>query len=600
MKKLVDVNSFYEYWEIVSKRYSKRIALKDDYLKEQYTFSQTFSIIKAFAMGLRVIGLQKGEHISLFSENNARWMIADQAIFFNGMISAVRGSNNSTAELEFIFENSDSSTLIVENLALLKKLENIAKKAKSIIYLSKENYDGDLESVYSFEQILNLGKDEEFIPTKTDKDALATLIYTSGTTGFPKGVMLSQKNLLSQVRDCYYELKVNNGYALCMLPIWHAYERTLEYYLLSQGASLAYTNLKNFKDDLTKYQPRYFITVPRVWSAIYEGINKKIAKMPIKMQKIISFSIKTSLKYKEAKRIFKNCNVGSFYPSFSQRIKSFGIFCSLFGLHFLANMLFYSKIRAGFSSNFEFGISGGGALLNKIDLFFDAIEMKVLNGYGLTEASPVVGVRRTNNDTIGSIGHSFRYTQIKIIDKENNNVNQHSQRGVLHIKGPQVMLGYYKNEEATKACLSEDGWLNTGDIAFLSPNGSIILNGREKDTIVLSNGENIEPQGIEDICLTCPLISQMVLIGQDRQSLGALVVPAKKEEINKELEVTILKEIQKLNESRKNYMSFERISKIKLIEEEFTLENGLLTNTTKVRRNKVFEKYNNLIEEIFS
>ncbi|MEI8377536.1 MAG: AMP-binding protein [bacterium] len=609
MKKSLDVENFYSYWQELVGSYQNQTALKDDYLGEEYTFSGAFEAIKTFAVGLKSLGLKKGDHISLFSENSARWMIADQAILMSGMVDAVRGTSSSYQELEYILEQSDSVALIVENLDVLNKLSIKIQdmNLKCIIHLSKEKYQGEKSRmIYSFEDVMALGQNEEFVPPTVNKDCLATLIYTSGTTGNPKGVMLSQGNLLSQIKNAYYSVNAKRlGRALCLLPIWHAYERTIEYYLLSQGITMVYTNLKNFKPDLVKYQPEYLIAVPRIWDALYEGLQKHISNLPENKKNLINFCLDKTKELKRAKRLINNDNLSNFYPNIWQKMNAAWTILSNWTIHSFADCFIYGQFRNGISRNFELGISGGGAFQKHLDEFFDAIGISVFNGYGLTESSPIIGVRTKENGVLGSIGVPFRETQIKLTDPETKQDLKNAVRGVLCVKGPQVMQGYYKNPEATAATVSPDGWLTTGDLVHIAPNGSIIITGRAKDTIVLSNGENIEPQGIEDICLRSPFIKQIVLVGQDKPSLGALIVPdydniaAQGIDEGKVLQV-LHQEVKTLVQSRENFVSSDRISSVRVVDEGFSIENGLMTQTVKIKRNKVFEKYSDVIEEMFS
>ena len=607
--KKLDAKNFYNYWELLSERYSKRVALIDEYVQEKYTFSEAFEVIKQFSCGLKSLGLKKGNHVSIFSENSARWLIADQALLLNGMVDAVRGTGASLHELEYILEQSDSVALIVENLAGLKKLLPKAKALdlKFIIHLSRENYEGERPCpVYSFDEVMEMGKGQKFEETQVGKEDLATLIYTSGTTGFPKGVMLTQGNLLSQIKNIHSTLRAEKpGLALCILPIWHVYERTVEYYLMSCGVTMVYTNLKNFKADIKKYNPSYFVSVPRIWDSIYEGIKKKILEMPENKQNFIKSLLKNSIEFKNAKRLLLSSSKHNFYPNVLQKAVAASIMTKNAVPHVFASKVVYPKFKAGISPNFIMGISGGGALQWHLDEFFDAVGIDVLNGYGLTESAPVIGVRKSDNNTLGSIGKPIDETQIKIIDPETKKEIRKGKKGVLCIKGPQVMRGYYKNPEATREVISSDGWLNTGDLVEISPDGSILITGRSKDTIVLLNGENIEPQGIEDACLKSPFIKQIVLVGQDKPSLGALVVPDYENikahgKSNTAVAELIAQEVKKLVVERENFVSFERISSVKIVEDEFSVANGLMTPTVKIRRNKVFEKYASVIEDMFS
>jgi len=326
--------------------------------------------------------------------------------------------------------------------------------------------------------------------------------------------------------------------------------------------------------------------------------------LPEKKKNLINFCINKSLEYKKALRTLKNEDVSAFYPDWLKKTVAAVCVMKYAGLHFLADKIIYSKLRNGISSNFVLGISGGGAFQNYLDEFFDAIGILVFNGYGMTEASPIISIRTPENGILGSVGVPLSDTKIKLIDPETKKYVKSFKKGILCVKGPQVMRGNYKNPEATKEALTPDGWLITGDLVKIAPNGSIIITGRAKDTIVLSNGENIEPQGIEDACLKSPFIKQIMLVGQDRPALGALIVPdydnLKAQGVADDaVQKFIQQEVKNLVKNRENYMNFERISSIRVVNEGFSVENGLMTQTVKIRRNKVFEKYSNVIEEMF-
>lgn len=605
----IDASNFYDYWCQLTERYPNEIALHDDYINATYTYKEAFNSVKKFASGLKTLGLKKADHIAMFSENSAHWMIADQAILISGMVNAVRGAHTPIQELSYIIKHSDSVALIVENIELARKLNNEIKNTdiKLIIHLSNETVSENEFKIpiYSFKEILTLGEKEKFEPSQVNKEDLATLIYTSGTTSQPKGVMLTQYNILSQVKNAHSIINATSGRALCILPIWHAYERTVEYYLLSQGATLYYTNILNFKKDLTKYKPHYLASVPRIWESIYEGVQHKLHQMPQSKQTIIKGAIQKSIRYKNAKRLLNNQNLNHFYPNAMQKTMAVLEIVTNYPVHLIASKTIHKKIKNAIGEQFRFGISGGGGLAQHLGEFFDAVDIQVMNGYGLTESSPVISVKNLSNNVLGSIGQPVDETQIKVCSQKTFKKLPKGKKGILFVKGPQVMKGYYKNPEATKEVIDPQGWLNTGDLVKLAPDGSIIITGRAKDIIVLSNGENIEPQAIEEACLQSPMIKQIVLTGQDKSSLGALVVPdyeyiSKNIQDSSQVQTIIKKEVQQLTQARKNYSNFERVSNVRLLNEEFSLDNGLMTQTMKIKRNKVFQKYSNIIEDMFS
>lgn len=618
----VVADSFWDYWRTISSLHKDIVAVQDDYLNVKLTYSELFEKIKIFASGLVSLGLKSGDHVSMFSENSSHWLIADQAMFVSGVVNAVRGIGASDAELIYILKHSDSRALFVQNASVLNRLkERLGEVSIDFAVLLTGNKNIECGSfqmpVYTFKEVMKMGEAKEFEPPQIDSSSLATLIYTSGTTGEPKGAMISYRNLLSQIEAAHYALKITEyGTSLCILPIWHAYERTCEYYLLSKGVTMIYTSVKNFKSDLATYKPDYLISVPRIWESIYQGIQNKFKDLPLSAQKSLSYCFKTSLRYRKARRILKGICTEIQNPDLKTKCNAFFELIKTWPVHTFAGFTFYKKIKAGISSNYKFGVSGGGSLSTYLDEFFDAIGVEVLNGYGLTEASPIVGVREAGVGFISSIGPAMVNTEIKVVDTDTQKEVADGQKGVLYIRGPQVMMGYYKNEEVTQKVISQDGWLNTGDLVWLGKDNNIIIIGREKETIVLSNGENIEPQGIESACLESPYIKQIVLIGQDKPSLGALVVPdvnnlksdlgadSAVNEIsvieNPRVRELIKLELKKRVQERPNFVQFERISNFRLLERELSQEEGFVTQTGKIRRNNVFEYYKDVIEKMYS
>ncbi len=622
IKKAVCANSFLEVWQTLSKDHKDIIALKDEYVNVEYTYSQTFEKIKTFASGLAQIGLKKGDHLGMFSENSANWLVADQAMLVSGIVNAVRGVGASTAELMYIFRHSDSKAVVVQDAALLRRLKDELSKEKLMLAIvltgeKPKDLSGYDFPVYSFNEVMEMGEGKEFKDNKVDPNSLATFIYTSGTTGEPKGAMISHRNLLSQIENAHYGLNITHyGVALCVLPIWHAYERTCEYYILSQGVTLAYTNIKNFKNDFEKYKPTYLISVPRIWESVYQGIKAKFKTLSKPLQRYILFCLDSSVKFRKAKRILKGICTETRKDDFAAKCAALVNYVSLFAVHTYAMNTIYKQMRNAISPDFRFGVSGGGSLSKYLDEFFDAIGLPILNGYGLTEASPIISVRVLNSGFINSIGPVFRQTETKVLNPETLKEVEPGQKGVLFVKGPQVMMGYYKDEENTRKVITKDGWLNTGDLVWMAKGDNIVIVGREKETIVLSNGENIEPQGIENACLESPYIKQIVLIGQDRPSLGALVVPDinnlkvdLKQEVdgndisvleNPKVKELIKLELKKRVQDRPNFVQFERISNFRLLERELSQEEGFVTQTGKIRRNNVFEYYKDVIETMYS
>jgi long-chain acyl-CoA synthetase len=618
------INSLPEMWSIVAAKCGEVVALNAPHSKPQIslTYQEVATQIQLFATGLQSLGIQPHTGVALFADNSPRWLIADQGIMLSGAFNAVRSSQADSQELLSILDNSQAQTLVVEDLKTLKKLSSkLADLPISlIILLSDETPDLDLPiKLINFTQAIDLGSSVNFTPVALKKTDLATLIYTSGTSGNPKGVMLSHGNLLHQINTCGTVIPAVPGLeVLSILPSWHSYERSCEYYLLSQGCTQIYTNIRYFKQDLKDYQPKCLVVVPRLLESIYEGIQKQFRDQSPQQQKLVNTFLDLSKKYIEARRIVQGLSLECLTPTLSQKLNARVQMSILAPIHAIADKLVYTKIREATGGRIQNIISGGGSLAKHIDLFFEIVGVDILVGYGLTETAPITNVRRPWQNLRLSSGKPLPGTEIKIVDVETRQPVSIGQKGLVLIRGPQVMQGYYRDPEATTKAIDPDGWFNSGDLGMLTVNNDLTITGRAKDTIVLSNGENIEPTPIEDACLRSQYISQIVLVGQDQKSLGALIVPnaealqAWADSQNLLLDLTTdLSENSKildlyrdeLNREVKNrpgYRADDKIAVIKLISEPFSIENGLLTQTLKIRRPVVMERYHGMINEMFA
>ncbi|MEH2045803.1 AMP-dependent synthetase/ligase [Nostoc sp.] len=637
LKRLVDytnVESLPEIWPLAAQRFGDVVALRNPHAKPEVviTYTQLAEQMQLFAAGLQALGVKVGDRISLIADNSPRWFIADQGIMTAGGVDAVRSAQADKEELLFIIANSGSTAIVVEDLKTLKKLQDRLKDLpiQVVILLSDEAPPTDATlKVLNFSQLLEVGKSHNFVPVKQNRDALATLIYTSGTTGKPKGVMLSYNNLMHQVTTFGTVLQPNAGdIVLSILPSWHSYERTVEYYLLSQGCTQVYTNLRSVKGDLRQFKPNYMVGVPRLWESIYEGVQKQFREQPGNKQRLINSLLGISEKYIKARRVAQGLSLNNLHASTVERLAAKIQASALLPLHALGERLVYAKVREATGGQVKQMISGGGALPRHIDNFFEIIGVQILQGYGLTETSPVTHVRRPWRNLIGASGLPLPATEAKIVDPETKAPLPIEKRGLVLLRGPQIMQGYYQNPEATAKAIDAEGWFDSGDLGWLTPQDDLVLTGRAKDTIVLTNGENIEPQPIEDVCLRSPYIDQIMLIGQDQRSLGALIVP-NVEALEKwaasqnltldtpndqvtssdsqkiDFESRMIQDLfrQELNrevQNRPGYRPDDRIGTFKLILEPFSIENGLMTQTLKVRRHVVTERYRDIIDGMFA
>jgi long-chain acyl-CoA synthetase len=346
--------------------------------------------------------------------------------------------------------------------------------------------------------------------------------------------------------------------------------------------------------------------------SIYEGIQKQFREQSPQQQKLVSTCLDLSQKYIEAKRIVNGLSLECPQPSLSQKLNAQLQKILLAPLHAIADKLVYVKIRAATGGKIEHIISGGGSLAKHLDLFFEIVGINVLVGYGLTETAPVTNVRRPWHNLRLSSGKPLPGTEIRIVDPETLQTLPIGQKGLVWIRGPQVMQGYYRDPESTARAIDPDGWFNSYDLGMVTADNDLVITGRAKDTIVLSNGENIEPQPIEDACLRSQYISQIVLVGQDQKYLGALIVPnlealqqwADIQNLPLDLNLSqiddlIRTELTREVKNRPGYRADDRIAVIKTILEPFSIENGLLTQTLKIRRPVVMERYHDMINEMF-
>jgi long-chain acyl-CoA synthetase len=623
-----------EIWPIAAHRFGDVVALQDTYSKPNVTltFAELLPTLQRFAKGLQALGLAAGDHISLFADNSARWFIADQGCMMAGLVDAVRSAEADPPELVYIYENSESSALLVQDLATCRKvLPLLNPSAVRFVGLLSDETPPSTEAVpiLNFEQVLIAGESHRFIPPQFQPEQLATLLYTSGTTGQPKGVQLVHRNLMHQMNTFTTVLQPQPGNrALSILPTWHSFGRTVAYYLLSQGCTQVYTNIRHIKRDLQTHKPTYMASVPRLWESLYEAIQKQFRDQSPGKQKLVQFFFGQSQRYVEARRILQGLDLQNFTPSTGQKISAGLQMLVLAPLHAIGDRLVYAKVREALGGNFKASVSGGGSLAMHLENFFEIVGINLLVGYGLTETSPVLTVRRLTRNLRRSAGQPLPQTELRIVDPETRQVLPLGQQGLVLASGPQIMTGYYKNPTATAKAIDSEGWFDTGDLGWLTAQADLILTGRAKDTIVLSNGENIEPQPIEDACLRSPYIAQLMLVGQDQRSLGALIVPnleALGQWASTQNAVLQLSDVEVAPEGRKQwtldskpiqdlyrqelirevqdrpgYRPDDRIGPFRYIAEPFSIENGLLTQTMKVRRSVVMERYRDMIDGMFS
>ncbi len=603
------------------------------------SYNQFFELVQNFASSLYDIGIRKNNKVGIISENHYKWIIADMAIISLGAIDVPRGSDSTVQELTYILNHSEIKYCFIENPTQLDKLISIKSKLPNLKYLilfsgKKEEATKKVPfgvKILYFDDLLEKGKklidkyqkQLHIIKETIKEDDIVTIIYTSGTTGIPKGVMLLHKNIMQNIRVLPEVIHITDKERwLSVLPVWHVFERTIEYIILATGGLMAYSKptAKYLLPDFAEIKPTFMVSVPRIWEALYQGIISKVKKESKIRWIIFSFFTKIGIIYSKSwkeikglRPLFKKPNIIILF--FKKIIALFTIILFAF-LDLLGDILVFKKIREKTGGCLRGPISGGGALPGYVDAFFSAIKLDILEGWGLTETAPVIGVRLFERLVPNTVGPASPGVQIVIRDENGKPLQNQHQKGLVYIKGDNVMAGYYKEPEKTKAVLSSDGWLNTGDLGRMTLSGELQLCGRAKDTIVLTGGENIEPQPIEDKLLEHNLIHQVIVVGQDKKVLGALIVPAEeallefadKNEIsyssfgelcNNTIVNEEYKKIIKSKINEKNgFRDYERISYFRLIPKPFEAGNEL-THSLKMKRDVIFENYKNIIDNMF-
>jgi len=553
--------------------------------------------VEAFANGLASMGLQKGERFGIISENRPEWAISDLAIVGLGAIDVPVYPTMTARQTEFIFNDAGVKFVVVSNQFQLNKVLRVKPEIRSLrqVIVMTDKLAGNDPDVVSFSAVMEMG--ERFRkekPThyseamsKVKPDDLLTLIYTSGTTGNPKGVMLTHGNLCSNVISAAECIPIQPGdRMLSFLPLSHSFERMAGYYTaLACGATIAYAeSIETVRDNMLEVQPTIVPTVPRLFERIHSRVLKQVDSSPPLRRKIFYWAVDVGRKYANAVKW------GEVTPALKLK-------------HALADKLVFGKLRARTGGKIRFFVSGGAALAREFGEFFEAVGLKILEGYGLSETSPVLTVNRLDNYKFGSVGRTIPGVELRIAED-----------GEILARGPNIMKGYWNNKEATKEAIDKNGWLHTGDIGLIDSDGRVYITDRKKHLFVSSGGKNIAPQPIENLFLSSKYIEQFVLIGDRRMFLTALIVPdfeALKEyatirglSYDSNSDLVKLPQVNELIEEdisalQKDLAGYERVRKFKLLEKPFTIEDGELTPTQKVKRKVVEERYASVIESMY-
>ncbi len=619
--------------------YPAQMSKDADGVFQPTTYREFLQIVERFGAGLLSMGVTRGDHIGLIAENRAEWFIADVGILSIGAADVPRGNDTIAKDVGYILGFAECATVCAEDATQTRKILSVRKDIptlKTIIVLDPHEELDELRkeakgieivpmsSVYEAGEKLLVEKPDAVADeiAKGEADDTVTVIFTSGTTGTPKGVMLTHRNFLHQVQHVPDLIDVGPGDIwLCVLPVWHSFERIMQYVSLGSASALAYSKPigKIMLEDFQKVRPTWMASVPRIWEAIMAGVYRNVKTQSAVKQGLFNFFVKVGSTHAH----FTNMVTGRL-PRFTKRsrildtIVGFLPWLLLWPLRALGNLLVFGKIQGRLGGRFIAGISGGGALPSSVDSFFSAAGILLLEGYGLTETGPVLGVRDQHHPVPGTVGPVFPGTEIRIIDEDGRPLPP-GHKGLVMARGPQVMKGYYNNPDETARILGDDGWLNTGDLGMLTWDDELAITGRAKDTIVLRGGENVEPLPIEQKLTESPLIDHAILQGQDQRVLGVLIVPnpdallqlAKERKVIDEsasYDVSLLTEgaireefgklVREQVSAKTGFRPFERIGRFKLIAGPLSVGDEL-SQKQEVKRHVIAEKYESEINELF-
>jgi long-chain acyl-CoA synthetase len=554
------------------------------------TFDEVQEIVRPLAFGLVTLGVEKGDRVSILGNTRPEWTYFDFAALSIGATVVPIYQTNSPEECRYVLENSDSKVVVVEDAEQLEKVRAVRDqlpKLEQIVMMT-----GSAEDAISMEDLAAKGAGGDAATWETlygavGKDDICTFIYTSGTTGPPKGCIISHGNyraMLDMVNDV--SVIEDEDLAYLYLPLAHSFALLIQFGTFDLGTTLAYWERDPLKilPNLAELKPTYFPSVPRIFEKIYTAATSGIEKEGGAKKAIFNWAIKVGAKMREAERSGRK-------PGFLlQRSYAF------------ADKQVLSKIRNLFGGRIRLAVSGAAPINPEILRFFDAAGVLVLEGWGMTETSTAATISTPEDFKVGTIGKPFPGCEVRIAED-----------GEILVKGPNVFQGYHKNPEATKETIV-DGWLHTGDIGEIEPDGFIKITGRKKDIIITAGGKNITPANLEAEIKQHPLVSQCVVVGDRRPYLVALVTLDPEEAVkyaqennlaedpaqlaeNPDVKTAIEAHVDKINE---NFARVEQVKKISILPHDLSQESGELTPTLKVKRAVVAQKHEDAIEQLYA
>lgn len=570
------------------------LAFKSENAWHYLTGPEAIDRVKRIGSGLAALGVNRGDRVAIISENRPEWSLADFALLSIGAVNVPIYTTQAVDQIEFILENSGTRTLFISGKKLWKHAGSALGSIERLIFFDCESVpESDsraisLAGVEAQGQYSTAHKDAfEASLAEIKATDLATIIYTSGTTGEPKGVMLTHQNFVSNIIAISKGLSIKpTDRSLAVLPLSHIFERTVFYVLCSNGVSINYcSSFDQLASDLQEVRPTIMTAVPRLFEQVYHKIVKKGRSAGGWKTSLFEWSLGIGQEYSEVKD------------------KRRPVSPVLAAKHAVATRLVFSKWRTGVGGALKFFVSGGAPLSKKLAYAFWAAGIPILQGYGATETC-IVSANRPGDNKVASIGKPFEGIEMKIAEKD----------GEILVRGPNVMTGYYNNPEATAAAIDHEGFYHTGDVGYEDSDGHFYVTDRLKDLFKLSNGKYVAPLQVESLLKQSPLISQAVVVGSGRKQVGALIVPdwdALKEVMRSEgvsvegtreelsQNAAFIKRIQSdAVDLTRELSDYERVKRVHLLPQEFSIDKGEMTPTLKIKRNVIDEKYGDVIDEI--
>jgi long-chain acyl-CoA synthetase len=553
----------------------------------EYSWEATRAAVARWQAAMLADGLRPGERVAIMCSNRWEWVVCDQAAQGLGLVTVPVYTNDRADNLAWILADAGASLLMLETRAQWASLadrHDLPASLRRVVCL-QDGVDGG-DTVVALRDWLSDGS-PPYRCRPREPDSLATIIYTSGTTGRPKGVMLSHRNILFNVQAALRLFDVfEQDLMLSFLPLSHAFERTVGYYLpMSTGTAIAYNrSIPQLAEDLAAIQPTLMISVPRIFERVYAKLMDKLATEPLLKRRLFHMAVRIGW----ARFLYRQGR-GPWRPELL-------LFRPL-------DLMVGRKVRAKLGGRLRFTVCGGAALAPEVARLFIGLGIPVVQGYGLTETSPIISANPLRDNQPASVGLPLPGIEVRV-----------GAGGELLTRSRSVMLGYWNNAEATRETIDADGWLHTGDKAWITPTGHVQITGRLKDIIVLSNGEKVPPSDMENAIVLDALVDQVMVIGEGRPYLSALVVPnlegiaeiapivhldpANEETWSDEnIHSLLMQHVQRRTAAFPGYAQVRRLA---VVAEPWTPDNGLATPTLKLRRNEILKRYHRLAEQLYA